>query len=233
MTTNRSLRTRRLALLLLLAVPLAAAPAAAQEDPDPRRTFERVYIDAAEYRGRAVLVQDWPALARLVRWSRALEVAVAEEEATIPAELLVEFRARVDSLEESVPPVFLTARGDSIRATIEAIRADLDRAETAVAARPPEAVPTGEEGANVPERRRTLVTGRTAVTVPAGVAVGEADSLPEAEVVEGEETFVDILTSALSGVDRIVHLVRASGQATPDASPARSSPRTTPPPGTP
>src|SRR5688500_4458406 len=160
-----------LAILTLLGVPAAVS---GQEDP-PAEPFERRYIDAESRRSDAPLLLDWPELNRLVRWSRAVESAVAAPDSGLPGELLAAFRTRVDSLAAAPLPGFLAARRDSVRATIDALRADLDAAEAALKAPPAEVRPTGGEADNAPSRQRTLVTGGTAVTVPAGVAVGGRD----------------------------------------------------------
>lgn len=196
---------------------VAVAPAVAQTGDEPaerpeRRGFERRYIDADAYRSDRVLLRDWPALERLLAGSRALEAAVAGDDQTLSAELLAEFRARVDSLSESPLPDFLAARADTVRAAIEAIGASIDRAEASLDTIPPRARPTGGEGVNAPERQRTLVTGNTAVTVPAGVEVGGRDTLPTAEVGGEPRTFVDLVALALADLDRLVHLVRTAGE---------------------
>lgn len=224
---------------LRFAIPLVgflalahAAPAAAQEPgpEDEPRTFERKYIDATDYRSDPVLLQDWAELTRLLRWTRRLEFAVAEEDATFPADLIVGFRARIDTLSGEPLPEFLASRTDTIRATFESIRGKLARAEAALdELAPPPTKPTGERAANTPDRERTLVTGRTAVTVPAGVVVGRNDTLPAAEVGGEPVSFVDLVALALADLDRLVHLVRTTRSAahpTPgeDSSTERGSP---------
>ena len=97
------------------------------------------------------------------------------------------------------------------------MEARLDQAEALLADTVPGeiGVPTGEERPNVSDRDRTYTTGPTAVTVPAGVDVGEADSLPGAELEGGTPvTYVDLVADALDELDRLVHLVRKVG-ATP------------------
>lgn len=198
---------------LVLAHP---APAAAQEPApeDEPRSFERKYIDATEYRSDPVLLQDWAELTRLLRWTRQLETAVAEEDATFPAELIIGFRARIDTLSGEPLPEFLASRADTIGATFESIRGKLARAEEALDdLAPPSTRPTGERAANTPDRERTLVTGRTAVTVPAGVVVGRNDTLPAAEVGGEPVSFVDLVALALADLDRLVHLVRTARSA--------------------
>lgn len=222
--------------LAILWTLVLASVTFAQPDRSSARdapTFERRYIDASEYRGEGVLLADWPALSRLVAWSSGLETVVAEEDATVSDTLIIEFRARVDSLERDSLPAFLVGRRDSIRSAIFAIETALDVAEERLEAAPPEARPTGAEGVNAPDRQRTLVTGNTAVTVPAGVAVGDADSMPEAEIDAPGETYFDAVARALAGLDRLVHLMRAVDAPTtrPRATPgARLSPRRDPPP---
>ncbi|MDX1624236.1 MAG: hypothetical protein R3199_09670 [Gemmatimonadota bacterium] len=229
-------------LLAVLALIALAAPASAQEPASEEREapgFERKYIDASAYRGDPVLLRDWPALSRTLQWTRRLEAAVAQDDRTLSADLIEGFRARIDSLERSPRPAFLETRADSVDTALGSIRARLDSAEASLAALPPEAKPTGEEADNAPDRQRTLVTGNTAVTVPAGVRVGEADTLPAAEL-EGEpENFVDHLALALAGLDRLVHLVRTAGPdegsarepragRAPERSPRRAPPRPAP-----
>lgn len=191
--------------------------------------FEREYLDPGAYRSGGVILHDWPGLTRLVRWSARIESAVTSEDATLSAELLGEFRMRVDSLAGEPLPGFLEGRADSARSALTAIDSILTRAEASLAALPPEAVPTGGEGVNAPERQRTLVTGRTAVTVPAGIPVGQADSLPTAELAPRGENFMDMVVLALTELDRLVHLTRTAGQHTREG-PAGEAP--SPPPGT-
>ena len=205
--TAKSL-TPLLAGLLIAAPPLHAQIA---EDPDTLR-FERRYLDASAYRSERVLLHDWPALTRLVRWSSRVETALSEENATLSADLLAEFRARADSLFATSVPKFLETEADSARAHLAAIDSLLERAESSLAALPSPTV-SGEESPNVTGRQRTLVTGRTAVTVPAGVEVGEGDSLPTAELPEEELNFTDYIALALTELDGLVHLVREVGRA--------------------
>lgn len=221
---------------LLLATLVAGArplPAQTADRPPPPEGFRRRYIDAADRRSGPVLLEDWPELARLIGWSRRLEIAVGEADQTLSADLLAGFRARLDSLSASPLPAFLASREDSIRATIQAVRDTLDRADSLLGEAPPrEARPTGGEKPNETGKQRTLVTGRTAVTVPAGVAVGAEDTLPAAEL-EGApgETFVDVIGKALGELDRLVHLVRTAGtpaSGAPSSPGSRSSPGTAP-----
>ncbi|MBW3661101.1 MAG: hypothetical protein KY397_05655 [Gemmatimonadetes bacterium] len=186
------------------------APAAAQtSDSVATEGFTRRYIDAGSRRSNPVLLRDWPELTRLLNWTRRLETAVAGADETLSAELLEGFRARVDSLAEQPVPGFLTSRRDSVNAAIASVRSRLEEADQALSADPPEVRRADGEAANAPDRERTLVTGRTAVTVPAGVAVGDRDTLPKAAI-EGQAptNFVDYLALALSDLDRLVHLVR-------------------------
>lgn len=212
--TSRMFPPTALAAAILVAAPaLAQTGEPAEGDEAPRATFERRYIDASARRGDQVLLRDWPELDRLVRWAHRVESAVVSADSTLSGELIESFRARVDTLAATPPPEFLAARADSVKSVIAAIRADLERADEAFEARPREVRPTGRGMPNVPERQRTLVTGRTAVTVPAGVAVGENDTLPGAEV-SGEEpaTPLDFVGDALADLDRLVHLVRSAGR---------------------
>ncbi|HUP02109.1 MAG TPA: hypothetical protein VM737_11385 [Gemmatimonadota bacterium] len=200
---------------LLLAAPLAGQTPdhpEAPSRPDARTVgFEREYLDASAYRSQRVLLRDWPALTSLVRWSGRLEAALAEEDATFSAELLAEFRARVDSLAKRPLPDFLEPEAEGVRGHFTAIDTILDRAEASLGTLPAPAIAAGETP-NAPERRRTLVTGRTAVTVPAGVRVGSADSLPTAELLEQELNFTDYVALALTELDGLVHLVRDVGR---------------------
>ncbi|MGH7565869.1 MAG: hypothetical protein ACREK2_03475, partial [Gemmatimonadota bacterium] len=115
-------------------------------------------------------------------------------------------------LSEAETPPFLAARSDSVRAILGRIEARLDSAEAMLAESLPASVadPTGEELPNVSDRERTYATGPTAVTVPAGVDVGEADSLPGAliEGSAGAPTYVVLITESLVELDGLVHLVR-------------------------
>lgn len=214
-----SLRTFHLVAIagtLSLAIP--AAPALAQSADDG---FTRRHIDAEARRSNRVLLRDWPELSGLLAWTRRLEAAVVDDDETLSAELIGEFRARVDSLASRPVPEFMTSRRDSVNGMFGSIRGRLDRAEAALEAAPPTV--RAEEGAapNAPDRKRTLVTGRTAVTVPAGVAVGDADTLPRAAI-EGEEpqNYVDLVALALADLDRLVHLVRKAGSEPVNGSPA-------------
>lgn len=189
---------------------LPTAVAAQEDTPAPERAaFERRYIDAADRRSHPVLLRDWPELERLVRWSHDLQTAVAAEDDSVPGRQIEEFRARLDSLEAAPRPDFLAGAEDSVRATLQAIRVDLDGAEAALARPTMTVSPAFGAGANAPERQRTLVTGGTAVTVPAGVAVGERDSLPAADLTAAAGgSYLDRMADVLSGLDRLVHHVR-------------------------
>lgn len=228
---------RRLPSISVLAALFLLAPGAlpAQETAEPPKSFERIYIDADEYRGVQTLLHDWPELTRLVVWARGLESAVGEADQTLSAELLADFRIRVDSLRATPPPAFLGGRADSVRLALDGIVGQLELAEVSLGAMP-EAQVTPQEGAASAdaERQRTLVTGSTAVTVPAGVAVGGArDSLPSVSFEQGQSvTFVDRVALALLELDRVVHLLRTVGSEpspAPDESGAKPAPGTQPP----
>ncbi|CAN5342951.1 hypothetical protein BH18GEM1_BH18GEM1_20010 [soil metagenome] len=225
-------KSLRLLLLLLTLALVGSAHAFGQTPASPEREpggFDREYLDPDAYRSGRVILHDWPALTRLVRWSSRLESALSEEDATLSAELLVQFRARVDSLAGEPVPGFLRQRADSVRSTLAMVDSFLTRAEASLAALPPAPTPTGGEALNEPERQRTLVTGRTAVTVPAGVLVGEADSLPTAELPAAGENFTDLVVLALTEIDRLVHMTRSTGQG---ATERRAAETPSPPPGT-
>ncbi|HUP18793.1 MAG TPA: hypothetical protein VM778_02445 [Gemmatimonadota bacterium] len=198
----------------LFLAAVAVAPAAGQEAPpqeEAPRTFERRYVDAGDRRSNPVLLRDWPELSRLVAWSHGIEAAVAGESETLASELVGAFRARIDSLEAAPLPPFMAESADSIRAAFDEIRIRLDAADAALAAPSTRISFMGGAARNAPERQRTLVTGETAVTVPAGVAVGETDSLPAAEVGPAPAgSFLDHLSGALAGIDRLVHLTRGA-----------------------
>jgi hypothetical protein len=217
-----------------LATLCLAGPAAGQEGATPADSaagWEPRFIDADSYRDTQVLLHDWPALTALVRWSAPLAEAISLDEATLPAELVVEFRVRVGALAEAGPPTFLAARRDSVASILEAVEARLDEADAMLADSLPADVadPTGDERPNVADRDRTYATGPTAVRVPAGVDVGEADSLPGAEIAGGPAvTYVDLVAEALEELDGLVHLVRKSGE----SSPARGAAAPSSPPGT-
>ena len=207
------------ALISVLALLAWAGPTRAQEpgnepaaaDPAPRG-FEPEFIDAESYRDEEVLLYDWPALTTLVRWSAPVAEAINREDGTLSAELLQEFRDRVGELSEAETPAFLSARSDSVRAILERVEARLDSADAMLAESPPSTVadPTGEELPNVSDRERTYATGPTAVTVPAGVDVGVADSLPGARIegYAGTLTYVDLVAESLAELDGLVHMVR-------------------------
>jgi hypothetical protein len=232
MKPGRSPSIRLLAALALAVLVVLVAPRtlSAQEASETPGSFERTYIDAGAYRGAQTLLHDWPELTRLVVGARRLEAAVSQADQTLSAELLAEFRSRVDSLRAQAPPPFLGARADSVRAALDGLARALAAADASLAAMP-EAQVTPQEGAASADaaRQRTLVTGSTAVTVPAGVAVGSArDSLPSVTFEEGESlTFVDRVALALVELDRVVHLTRTAGA---EASPAPSEPGATPAP---
>lgn len=246
-------------LLALALAGLAAAPARAQDAPAPERPdgFPRRYLDAAAYRTGGTLLHDWPALTRLVRWSATIEAAQVDPEATLSTELVAELRSRVDSLGAEPVPAFLEPVADSVATTIAEILDHLDAAEASLdslpdldpaaagepAAAPPAGAPPEREPPPVAEeerrqenrsdRQRTLVTGNTAVTVPAGLAVGAAaDSLPTAAL-EATDNFFDRLALALTALDRLVHLTRTAGRPVsedPADPPGASSAPGTPPP---
>jgi hypothetical protein len=214
---------RLLAFSAVLALPLAApAEARAQEAAEPPKSFERTYIDASAYRGVQSQLHDWPGLTRLVVWARRLEAAVSESDQTLSAELLAGFRARVDSLREEDPPAFLEARADSVATALDRLAQALDEADASLGAMPEAQITPRDSAASADAaRQRTLVTGSTAVTVPAGVAVGAArDSLPSVTFQQGETlTFVDRVALALLELDRVVHLTRTAGSAPTPAPP--------------
>ena len=204
-------------LVAMLASLIVVSPTLGQESEDPPG-FRRQYLEVEAYRNQKVLLRDWPALSRLVAWSATLEETVAEEADTLSTEMFEEFRARADSLAgQPLPPFFTGEAADSVRVTLEELVAILGAADSALGAAPeaPERMP-GEQ-LNTPTEERTLVTGNTAVTVPAGVAVGDVDSLPSAKLGPEELNFVDRLTLALTAVDRLVHLTRAVGGDQADA----------------
>jgi hypothetical protein len=198
-------------LLAMLVSLVVGSQALGQESEDPPG-FRRQYLEVEIYRNQKVLLRDWPALSRLVAWSAALEEAVAEEADTLSTEMFEEFRARADSLAGQPLPLFFTDEAaDSVRATLEELVAILGAADSALGVAPEAPERKSGEQLNTPIEERTLVTGNTAVTVPAGVAVGEVDSLPSAELRPEELNFVDRLTLALTVVDRLVHQTRAAG----------------------
>lgn len=184
--------------------------AANQKEP-AQTTFERVYIDPSAYRSPHVLLYDWPALTALVRWARPLETAVAEDDQTLTTELLAGFRARADSLAAAPLPAFLAGRRDSVRTALNALGSYLDRAEAALAAAPVAVTPTDGVASAEAARQRTLITGSTAVTVPAGVTVGARDTLPTASLPGQPENPLDLIVRALGELDRVVHLTRTAG----------------------
>jgi hypothetical protein len=142
--------------------------------------------------------------------------ATARDDGTLSAELLEEFRDRVRELSGAETPTFLAARSDSVRAILNRVEARLEDADAMLAESLPSMVadPTGEERPNVSDRERTYATGPTAVTVPAGVGVGDADSLPGARIdgPAGSPTYVDLVAESLAELDGLVHLVRKVGE---------------------
>ena len=227
---------RELTLALVLSGFVAAGPARAQDPTGepavtpPPAGFEPRFIDADTYRDDQVLLYAWPALTRLVRWSAPVAQAVAEPDSTLSPELIQDFRQRVIALAEEEPPTFLAAQRDSVRTVLRAVEARLDQAEAMLTESLPARIaqPTGQDRPNVPDRDRTYATGPTAVRVPAGVGVGEADSLPGAELEgsNGGENYVDMVAAALDEMDTLVHLVRKVGATTSEA-PAREAPTPT------
>ncbi len=226
---------RMLPLLGALLPALAGvAPAGAQE-PAPPEGFRRQYLQAEAYRTETTAtLAKWPALGELVRESRELETAVAGDDQTLSGELLVAFRVGVDSLAARPLPAFMEPQADTVRATLDSLAAHLARAEAWLGALPPAPSATNGEAPNEAERERTLVTGRTAVTVPAGVRVGSEDSLPTAELPGEEENFLDLLNRALSDLDLLVHLTRTAGRepGAEEVSSARPAPAPSLPAGT-
>ncbi|HET6362815.1 MAG TPA: hypothetical protein VFH11_12275 [Gemmatimonadota bacterium] len=212
----------------------ARAQEPAQADPAAEsRGFEPRFIDTSSYRNEQVLLYDWPALTALVRWSAPVAEAVGRDDGTLSAELIQEFRGRVGELAASEPPEFIASESDSIRAVLGRIGTWLDSADSMVAGALPASIaePTGEERPNVSDRERTYATGPTAVRVPAGIDVGEADSLPGASIdgAAGEPTYVDLVAESLAELDALVHMVRKLG-GTPSEDPGSAAPR--PPPDT-
>ncbi len=201
------------AMVAAVALPSAAQEAAGAREPavgtpdSEGRGFERRFIDAASYRDGQVLLYDWPALTALIRWSAPVAEAAGRDDGTLSAELIQEFRARVEALAASDPPAFLAAESDSVAATLSRIGARLDSADSMAAAALPGSIaePTGEERANVSDRERTYATGPTAVRVPAGIDVGVADSLPGASIegLSGEPTYVDLVAESLAELDAL------------------------------
>lgn len=223
MNTPMSRRTFHLVLTVTaLSMAIPAAPALAQTpDTTAAEGFTRRYIDAQARRSSRVLLRDWPELSGLLAWTRRLETAVVDDDETLSAELIGEFRARVDTLASRPLPEFLSARRDSVAATFASIGDRLDRAEMALEAAPRTVRPEEGAASNAPDRKRTLVTGNTSVTVPAGVAVGDADTLPRAAI-EGDEptNYLDLVALALADLDRLVHLVRKARDEPVNESPA-------------
>lgn len=234
---------RELTLALVLSGFVAAGSARAQDPAGepaapPPAGFEPRFIDADTYRDEQVLLYAWPSLTRLVRWSAPVAQAVAEPDSTLSPELIQEFRQRVAALAEEDPPPFLAARRDSVRMVLRAVEARLERAEAMLAESLPARIarPTGQDRPNLPDRDRTYATGPTAVRVPAGVGVGEADSLPGAELGStGGENYVDMVAAALDELDTLVHLIRKVGVTTSEGperrAPTPTADRAPPPPG--
>ena len=232
------LRGSKPTLLAIAVLAVWTVPALAQEpvapEPAPERPgFEPRFIDTSSYRDDQVLLYDWPALTALVQWSAPVAEAVGRDDGTLSAELIQEFRGRVRQLAASGPPAFLGAESDSIGAVLGRIESWLDSADSMVVRALPSSIaePTGEDRPNVTDRERTYATGPTAVRVPAGIDVGEADSLPGARIdgAFGEATYVDLVAESLAELDALVHMVRKLG-ASPTGAPAGATPR--PPPGT-
>lgn len=234
-------RTFHIALIVAAVTVVAPGQGTAQTtdstgsiDATDSETFTRRYIDAQARRSHRVLLRDWPELTSLLTWSRRLETAVTVEDQTLSADLVEEFRARVDTLASRPVPEFLAARSDSVEATFASIRSRLDRAGEALEAEGPSVRPEEGQAPNASDRKRTLVTGETSVTVPSGVAVGDRDTLPRARI-EGGETgnYVDLVALALADLDRLVHLVRKTHQdvsGSPSSEEPAPSRRTEPPP---
>jgi hypothetical protein len=226
------------ATLVAVAVAVASAgSAAAQEpaagEPAPETRFEPKFIDTSTYRDEQVLLYDWTALTALVRWSAPVAEAVGRDDGTLSAELIQEFRERVGRLAAEGPPAFLAAESDSVRAVLGRIGTWLDSADSMVAGALPATIaePTGEERPNVSDRDRTYATGPTAVRVPAGIDVGDADSLPGASIdgATGDPTYVDLVAESLTELDQLVHMVRKLGKPASE-DPGSAAPR--PPPDT-
>lgn len=228
MTRDRFLRAVTIAAVSFLGLP---AVMSAQSDDEKPAGFERRYIDAAERRHHVTMLGDWPTLTRLIRWSRDLESQIAEADRTISEDLLDGFDARVDTLRSEGPPMTLGLPPDTVGAILDSLEARLASARVALDSIPVEVRPTGGEADAGPERDRSLVTGETVVRVPAGIAVGDRDTLPTAEVVgEDGPNFVDWIAEALHELDRLVHLVRRADEirASEDAPAATPSPDTGP-----
>jgi hypothetical protein len=213
--------TIAVALIALWAVPGRAQEEAGGEAAPAERGFEPKFIDAASYRDGQVLLYDWPALTALVRWSAPVAEAVGRDDGSLSAELIQEFRDRVGELAAADSPEFLAAESDSIATTLSRIGTWLDSADSMAAASLPASIaePTGEERPNVTDRERTYATGPTAVRVPAGIGVGEADSLPGASIggAAGQLTYVDLVAESLGELDALVHMVRKIGRAPSEA----------------
>lgn len=229
---------RSAATLIAVAAMAAWSGSGRAQEPsvaDSARTggrFEPRFIDTSSYRDSQVLLFDWPGLTALVRWSAPVAEAVGRDDGTLSVELIQEFRERVGRLAASDPPSFLAADSDSVRAVLGRIGTWLDSADSMVAGALPASIaePTGEERPNVSDRERTYATGPTAVRVPAGIDVGDADSLPGASIdgASGEPTYVDLVAESLAELDALVHMVRKLGAPTA----GRGSAAPSSPPGT-
>jgi hypothetical protein len=230
---------RKLPALCAVLLALAGGPPARAQEPAPADPagFRRQYLQAEAYRtGTSATLSEWPELGGLIRASRELEAAVAEDDQTLSGELLLTFRARVDSLAARPLPAFMEPQADVVRTTLDSLGEHLARAEAWLGALPPAPAATDGSAVNEVESERTLVTGRTAVTVPAGVRVGSEDSLPTAELPGEEENFLDLLNRALSDLDLLVHLTRTAGRdpaSEPASAEAVSSARPAPGPSSP
>lgn len=201
----------KLLVTVVIALTPTAGPALAQSGAEDSEGFRRQYLQVDAYRTGDAILHQWPSLGALVRWSRELERAVAEDDQTLSGELLASFRARVDSFATEPLPAFMEPNADSVGVALDSLQSHLDRADAWLEALPPAPETTDGEAVNEANRRRTLVTGSTAVTVPAGVRVGTEDSLPTAELPGEEENFLDLVNLALADLDRLVHLVRTTG----------------------
>lgn len=201
-----------LPLLLAILISLIFAPQMRGQESEEQPGFRRQYLEVETYRDGKILLRDWPALSRLVAWSATVEESVAQEADTLSTEMFEQFRVRADSLAAQPLPSFFTGEvADSVRATLEELVAILGAADSLLGEAPETPARVAGAQLNTPSEERTLVTGNTAVTVPAGVTVGKADSLPRAELGPEDLNFVDRLTLALTAVDRLVHLTRAAG----------------------
>lgn len=198
--------------LVVILISLVFVPQMRGQESEDRPGFRRQYLEVEAYRNQKILLRDWPALSRLVAWSATVEESVAQQADTLSTAMFEEFRVRADSLAtQPLPPFFNPDAADSVRATLEQLVSTLGEADSLMGEAPETPARVAGEQLNAPAEERTLVTGNTAVRVPAGVAVGEADSLPRVELGPEELNFVDRLTLALTALDRLVHLTRAAG----------------------